>query len=110
MNKRLLYIAILVAGISAPMVFPAYTTQASYLWVMILLAMTWDMQGGQMGYNSLGNIFFFGTGMYVSAVVQIGLWYPVGEYTYAGGVNLFEFTPSQYYIGLGLGIAAAWGS
>ncbi len=26
-----------------------------------------------MGYNSLGNIFFFGAGMYICAVVQIGL-------------------------------------
>ncbi len=107
MNKILLYAAILAAGLAAPLVVPAYTTQISYLWVMIVLAMTWDMQGGQMGYNSLGNIFFFGTGMYVSAVVQIGLWHSVGDYTYAGGVNLFEFTASQYYIGLAAGIAAA---
>ena len=58
MNKNIaLYIAILASGLAAPFLFPAYTTQVSYLWVMIILAMTWDMQGGQMGYNSLGNIF-----------------------------------------------------
>ena len=108
MNKNIaLYIAILASGLAAPFLFPAYTTQVSYLWVMIILAMTWHMQGGQMGYNSLGNIFFFGAGMYVSAVVQVGLWHPVGDYTYAGGVNLFEFTPRQYYIGLAAGIASA---
>jgi branched-chain amino acid transport system permease protein len=106
-RKLLLYAAILAAGVSAPFLFPAYTTQVSYLWVMIILATTWDMQGGQMGYNSLGNIFFFGAGMYVSALVQIGMWHPVGDYTYAGGVNLFEFTPRQYYLGLLAGIPAA---
>ena len=35
------------------------------------MACTWDTLGGQMGYNSLGNITFFGVGMYVSAIVQI---------------------------------------
>ena len=37
---------------------------------MILFALTWDINGGQMGYNSFGNVFFFGIGMYVCAVVQ----------------------------------------
>ena len=48
---------------------------------MIVFASTWDILGGQMGYNSLGNIFFFGAGMYICAVVQIGLFYDVGMYT-----------------------------
>ena len=61
--KALLYIAILVAGIAAPYVFPAYTNQISVLWLMIVFALTWDILGGQMGYNSLGNIFFFGACM-----------------------------------------------
>ena len=30
-----------------------------------------------MGYNSLGNIFFYGTGMYVAAIVAIALVYDV---------------------------------
>jgi branched-chain amino acid transport system permease protein len=107
MNKTLLYVAILAAGFAAPFVFPAYTTQVSYLWLMIVLALTWDMQGGQMGYNSLGNIFFFGVGMYVCAVVQIGMWHPVGQYTDPSGLAVFPFTPQQYYIGLGVGILAA---
>ena len=51
------------------------------LWLMIVFASTWDILGGQMGYNSLGNIFFFGAGMYICAVVQIGLYYDVGMYT-----------------------------
>jgi hypothetical protein len=47
---------------------------------MIVLATTWEMQGGQRGYNALGNIFCF------------------GDRTCAGGVILFEFTPRQDYI------------
>ncbi|MEM7237349.1 MAG: branched-chain amino acid ABC transporter permease [Pseudomonadota bacterium] len=107
MRKVLPFAALLAFGILAPMMFPAYTAQFSVLWVMVLLALTWDLQGGQMGYNSLGNIFFFGFGMYVSAVVQIGTVYDVGEYTAAFGGGITDFTPAQYYQGLVLGIIAA---
>ena len=105
--RWLLYIGVVAIALALPLVFPAYTQQFSALWVLIILAMTWDMQGGQMGYNSLGNIFFFGFGMYVSAVVQVSTAHDIGEYTYAGGINVFEFTNSQFAIGLILGIAAA---
>lgn len=107
MRKTLLYAAILAGGLAAPFLFPAYTTQVSFLWVMIVLALTWDMQGGQMGYNSLGNIFFFGAGMYVSAVVQIGLWHDVGIYTNPSGLQAFSFTPDQYFVGIAVGLVAA---
>src|SRR5262249_4342239 len=63
----------LAAGIAAPLLFPDYSTQFAVLWLMIVFSLTWDILGGQMGYNSLGNIFFFGAGMYVCAIVQIGL-------------------------------------
>ena len=102
-----LYAAILALSIALPLVFPNYTQQFSTLWVLIVLALTWDMQGGQMGYNSLGNIFFFGLGMYVSAIVQIGLFYDMGAYTFAGGTQEFAFTEAQYFTGLGLGLVAA---
>ncbi|MDH3667724.1 MAG: branched-chain amino acid ABC transporter permease [Paracoccaceae bacterium] len=105
--KWLVYIAFIAISLAAPLVFPAYTQQFSALWVLIILAMTWDMQGGQMGYNSLGNIFFFGFGMYVSAVVQVSIAHDIGEYTYAGGINVFQFTDGQYFTGLVLGVAAA---
>ena len=105
--KILLYIAIIAAAIAAPLIFPAYTQQFSALWVLIILSITWDMQGGQMGYNSLGNIFFFGLGMYISAMVQVSVAHDLGEYTYAGGINVFEFTDRQYFIGLVLGLIAA---
>ncbi|RMD65067.1 MAG: branched-chain amino acid ABC transporter permease, partial [Alphaproteobacteria bacterium] len=101
------YGAILVFGIAAPFIFPSYTFQAAMLWIMILFALTWDIMGGQMGYNSLGNIFFFGAGMYTSAVVQIGLYYDVGAYTSAFGAIKVDFTPEQYFTGLFLGMAVA---
>jgi branched-chain amino acid transport system permease protein len=73
---------------------------------MIVFALTWDILGGQMGYNSLGNIFFFGAGMYVSAVTQIGLFYDVGVYTSAARTTHIAFSPSQYFTGFALGTAA----
>ncbi len=107
MNKALLYIAIIAFTIVAPFLFPAYNTQLATLWLMIIVALSWDMTGGQMGYNSLGNIFFYGTGMYVAAVVTIGLVYNVGEYTAASGGGIYEWTPTQYYTGLALSLIAA---
>ncbi len=102
-----LYGGILLAGIVAPLLFPNYTFQAAVLWMMILFALTWDIAGGQMGYNSLGNVVFFGAGMYVSAVVQIGIVYDVAEYTAAFGAIKIEFTDAQYFTGLFLGLVAA---
>ena len=102
-----LYGGVLLAGIVAPLVFPNYTFQVAVLWMMILFALTWDIAGGQMGYNSLGNIIFFGAGMYISAVVQISMAYDVGEYTAAFGAIKIEFTDAQYFTGLALGIIAA---
>lgn len=105
--KGVLYGGILIAAIGAPFAFPNYTFQLAMLWIMILFALTWDIAGGQMGYNSLGNILFFGAGMYISAVTQIGLYYDVGEYTAAFGAVKVDFTMQQYMLGLGLGIIAA---
>ncbi len=102
-----LYGAILVAGALAPMAFPAYTNQMAVLWLMIVFALTWDILGGQMGYNSLGNIFFFGAGMYVSAVIQIGLYHNVSEYTDAAGSGVYTFTETQYFTGIFLGMIGA---
>ncbi|MEZ5843190.1 MAG: branched-chain amino acid ABC transporter permease [Hyphomicrobiaceae bacterium] len=105
--KALLYIAILAAGIAAPFVFPNYTNQIAVLWLMIVFALTWDVLGGQMGYNSLGNIFFFGAGMYICALFQIGLYYNIGEYTAASGAIKVDYTHQQYFTGLIVGTIAA---
>lgn len=101
---RLLHAAILAAGIAAPFVWPAHTTQVAVLWIMVLFALTWDVMGGQMGYNSLGNILFFGLGMYVCAIVQIGMFYDVAEYTAAFGAIRVDFTDAQYFGGLAFGL------
>ncbi|KAA3622467.1 MAG: branched-chain amino acid ABC transporter permease [Proteobacteria bacterium] len=98
---------ILAVGLVIPFIFPTLTVQATMLWIMILFALTWDMMGGQMGYNSLGNIAFFGFGMYICAIVQVGLYYDVGAYTSPFDQINATFTPGQYYTGLALGIIAA---
>jgi branched-chain amino acid transport system permease protein len=74
---------------------------------MIIFSLTWDILGGQMGYNSLGNIFFFGVGMYTCAVVQIGLFYDVGMYTAGSRTTHIVFSEFQYFTGFALGTLAA---
>ncbi len=106
-RKLALYAALLAITVIAPFLFPAFKTQLATLWLMIVVALTWDMTGGQMGYNSLGNIFFYGTGMYVAAVITIGLVHPVGEYTDASRSELMLFTPGQYWTGLIVGSLGA---
>jgi len=98
---------ILAAGIAAPFLFPSYSNEIAVLWLMIVFASTWDILGGQMGYNSLGNIFFFGAGMYICAVVQIGLFYDVGMYTAGSRTTHIVFSTAQYFSGFALGIVAA---
>jgi len=103
----IVYVLVLIAGIVAPLVFPSYVNQISVLWLMILFALTWDIVGGQMGYNSLGNIFFFGAGMYVSAVVQIAIFTDVGAYTSARGGEQLVLDYGDYFLGLFAGIGSA---
>jgi len=107
MKKIIFYVAILAFTFAAPFLFPDFRTQLATLWLMIIVALTWDMTGGQMGYNSLGNIFFYGTGMYVGAIIAISLAYNVGEYTDAAGGGIFEFTNTQYFTGMFLGTIGA---
>jgi branched-chain amino acid transport system permease protein len=109
MNKENYVIAaVIIFGLTAPFLFPNYMVQISLLWIMVLFALTWDTLGGQMGYNSLGNITFFGVGMYISAIVQVGMVYDVALYASPDGAALTgNFAPAQYFTGLGLGILAA---
>ncbi|MDP4796102.1 MAG: branched-chain amino acid ABC transporter permease [Rhodospirillales bacterium] len=110
MNKKFsmkLHLPVLLFGLVMPFLFPSLQYQIATLWVMILFALTWDVMGGQMGYNSLGNIFFFGIGMYASAVVQIMQFADVGQYTAAQGVLEVQYSNTQYFQGLVLGIIAS---
>ena len=48
MNKNIiLYGAILIFGIAAPFIFPAFKVQLSILCILIILAITWNVQGGE---------------------------------------------------------------
>ena len=107
MAKIALYLGILALGIAMPFLFPAYIGQMTVLWLMVVFALTWDILGGQMGYNSLGNIFFFGAGMYVTAMIQIGMYYDLAEYTSPAGGGIYVFTANQYFTGLAIGLIAA---
>lgn len=103
MSRTIFYLVFFAVSLAAPLVFPHWSSSFAVFWVMVILGLTWDLTGGQMGYNSLGNIAFFGFGMYVAAITQIGLVYDVGQYTAASGGGVFNFTIPQYLTGLALG-------
>jgi branched-chain amino acid transport system permease protein len=105
-SQRALWL-LLPVGLVAPFVFPDYSNQIAVLWLMIVFASTWDILGGQMGYNSLGNIFFFGAGMYIAAIVQIGMFYDVAMYTSGARTTHIDFTDAQYFTGLISGFVVA---
>ncbi|MGZ8400886.1 MAG: ABC transporter permease subunit, partial [Methyloceanibacter sp.] len=107
-SRLLLLGALLACGVVAPLLFPAYQSQLTELLIFIVFALAWDLVGGQMGYNSFGNVLFVGLGMYVSAIVQVGLFYDVGLYTEAkGGGTEFVFDADQFLAGLAFGLPAA---
>ena len=97
-------LALVAAGIAGPFVAPQFQSQMAVLWVLVVLALTWDVVGGQMGYNSFGNVLFFGAGMYASAVVQRGLFFDVDSVAEVAGSGL---EPVRYLGGLALGVAVA---
>ena len=104
---------ILVAGLAAPVAAPNYVIQLALLWMMILFALTWDIAGGQMGYNSFGNILFFGIGCYAVVVTQRQLFFDFDEYrnmtelTALSGADYFWGFAAGMLVGVVLSIAAA---
>ena len=106
-SHRLALFLLVAFGLLAPFLFPAFRNQIAILWVFILFALTWDLQGGQMGYNSFGNIVFFGVGMYVASSTHISMFFDLGEWTEAGGEKTFIHTQAQYFIGLVAGLLLA---
>ena len=116
--------AIGVLGVVAPWVAPTIVTQLAFLWLMILFAITWDMNGGQMGYNSFGNVFFFGIGVYACAVVQRdaglsyypGLFVGIGAGALASGAAALILGPAilgirgQYFAIATLGLTIVAGN
>jgi branched-chain amino acid transport system permease protein len=105
--RKALPFVLFALAVAAPFLLPTFRVELTMLWIMIVLALSWDVLGGQMGYNSFGNIVFFGIGVYTATIVQIGLYHDVGEYTAAAGMQTLSFTPAQYFIGLFVGLAAA---
>ncbi|MEZ5873617.1 MAG: hypothetical protein R3D30_01910 [Hyphomicrobiales bacterium] len=59
-SRLLLIAAALAVGVVAPLVLPAYQLQLTELLLFIVFALAWDLVGGQMGYNSFGNVLFVG--------------------------------------------------
>ena len=106
-NNLILYAAILIFGVVAPFVLPAFKVQLSILCILIVLAMTWNIQGGEMGYNTFGNILFYGLGMYICASVQVGMFFPLAEWTESGGEKTFVHTPEQFFQGIAVGLIFA---
>lgn len=106
-SMSLVYVGLFLAALVAPVVFPAHQSTLALLWVMVVMAMTWDVMGGQMGYNSFGNIIYFGLGMYTCAMVQVGLFHDVGAYNASGGGQVITFTEAQFLWGLVAGMAAS---
>jgi branched-chain amino acid transport system permease protein len=105
-KKLGLYGFLLLLSLVIPYLLPALQVQLAYLWLMVIFAMTWDIVGGQMGYNSFGNIFYFGVGMYITAVVQRDLYYDVDEYAeIAGTIDMLN--NEQYLTGLFLGLGVS---
>ena len=71
-RSRILSATILLVAALGPWLAPTLVTQMAFLCLMIIFALTWDIMGGQMGYDSFGNILFFGVGAYICALVQRG--------------------------------------
>ena len=55
MNKTVhdgkIFAGLIAFGILGPILFPDYTLQIALMWLMVLMASTWDIMGGQAGYN-----------------------------------------------------------
>jgi branched-chain amino acid transport system permease protein len=123
LKRSALHAGIALVALVAPWLLPSLATQMAFLWLMVVFALTWDVMGGQMGYNSFGNILFFGIGAYACAVLQrdSGLGYFPGlalGVTLAAissilaaallGPGILALRGHYFAIGtLGLGIAAA---
>lgn len=103
MQRTLLIVLSIPVVVAAPFVLPQFATQFTMLWLMVVFALTWDTMGGQMGYNSFGNILFFGIGAYACAVLQrdSGLDYFTG---FAVGIAVAGLLASVVAFILGIGI------
>ena len=108
MMKNIALGIVLLLSVAAPYLFPTYVTLMAFVWLMIVLSLSWDIIGGQMGYNSFGNIFFFGIGMYVSAVVQRDMFSSgIDRFAEVAASEAVRLSQSEYFISLGVGVVLA---
>ena len=115
-KNAIVYGGFVLVGVFLPLVFAGFQTQIAMLWMMVVFALTWDILGGRMGYNSFGNIVFFGVGMYAAASVQRELYFDIGQYETLSDIFNLQITAGEYLAGLGLGmvvgaiicVALAW--
>jgi len=96
-----------VLALLAPWLLPQFQNQLAVLWVMVILSLSWDIMGGQMGYNSFGSIIFFGTGMYATAVVQRSFFGGAEEYTSTLSTAVTQVTAGSYVGTFALGLLVA---
>jgi branched-chain amino acid transport system permease protein len=56
-----------------------YMTVLTEMYLFAILALSWDLVGGQTGYPSFGNMAFFGIGAYTTAILvkDVGIAFPV---------------------------------
>ena len=47
-KNLILYAGLIILGLAAPFMFSAFKVQLTILCVLIVLAMTWNLQGGEM--------------------------------------------------------------
>jgi len=97
-----------LAAVAAPWLAPSFVTQLAFLWLMVVFALTWDIMGGHAGYNSFGNVLFFGIGAYTCAIVQrdLGMGYLGG---FAGGIALAGLAAALVALLLGPSVLALRG-
>lgn len=109
-RKVAFYAIIIILSLIVPRLMPGYRTQLAFLWIMVVFSLTWDIVGGQMGYNSFGNVVFFGLGMYTTAVVQRNMHFDLEEYVHVAG-RVETLAPIEYleglFFGMGLGAVVA---
>lgn len=51
LRTLLILAAVVASAIGLPFLLPDFKIQLALMWVMIVFALTWDLGGGQMGYN-----------------------------------------------------------
>jgi len=67
-----LLLAIVIVGALPPLLGLRqgyYMTVISEMYIFAILALSWDIVGGQTGYPSFGNMVFFGIGGYTTAIL-----------------------------------------